>query len=458
MKILFVTPNPPSPIRVRPWSLAGSLQDQGHSLTLAHPLHGHDEALDSEILRERGFKTISRPLSKKGRLFDVVRAFLKGRPLQSGYSFSPDLMAAITTELERAESEDQPYDVVHVEHLRAAPYALYLQPSMPVVWDSVDCISQLFEQARKKAGMSRGRLIALLDLRRTRSYEAGLVHQFPFIAVTSETDRQGLLDLCSTVHNSRGDLDAKAAAKITIEAPNEAGVTRESPEVRRSSSLAAARAVSNVHVIPNGVDTIRFSAAKGPWPENRNPNRIVFSGKLSYHANLAAAKHLLEDIMPLVWDERPKTELVLAGAEAGPYLQSRASADSRISLTGWVDDLGVVLSSAQIAVAPMVYGVGIQNKVLEAMACATPVVVSKSGSQALAARSGEHLLCAGTKHEFANHVLSLLARPKEAETLGQSGRSWVHANHAWDTSARSFTKLYEQAIAAGQAPNSETKP
>ncbi len=77
--------------------------------------------------------------------------------------------------------DDVAFDVIHVEHLRGARYALALanRPTrpgarrVPVIWDSVDCISSLFRQAAQASQAFRVRLAARLELRRTERFEGG---------------------------------------------------------------------------------------------------------------------------------------------------------------------------------------------------------------------------------------------------------------------------------------------
>jgi glycosyltransferase involved in cell wall biosynthesis len=83
-----------------------------------------------------------------------------------------------------------------------------------------------------------------------------------------------------------------------------------------------------------------------------------------------------------------------------------------VQVTGVVDDLRPYLQSATLAVAPIRYGTGIQNKVLEAMACATPVVASHQAVSALQVAPGEDLIVADQPREFARAILELLNDPE----------------------------------------------
>ncbi len=114
-----------------------------------------------------------------------------------------------------------------------------------------------------------------------------------------------------------------------------------------------------IHVVPNGVDLDYFSPLATP----REGNVVVFSGRMSFHANVAAASILTREIMPLVWERRPDVRLVLAGSSP-PRSVRRLACDRRVNVTGYVADLRPYIGGATVAVSPTPYAVGMQNKVL----------------------------------------------------------------------------------------------
>jgi lipopolysaccharide/colanic/teichoic acid biosynthesis glycosyltransferase len=138
----------------------------------------------------------------------------------------------------------------------------------------------------------------------------------------------------------------------------------------------------------------------------------VFSGKMSYHANITAALQLLQGIMPRVWNVQPDARLLIVGKSPSRAILDLAHRHGgRVTVTGFVPDIRPYLCRATIAVAPISYGAGIQNKVLEAMACGTPVVASPRGASGLDARAGVELLVAEGARSQARDILRLLAQP-----------------------------------------------
>jgi len=91
-----------------------------------------------------------------------------------------------------------------------------------------------------------------------------------------------------------------------------------------------------------------------------------------------------------------------------------------------------------------VYGAGSQFKVLEAMACATPVVASRQAVSALEAVDGEHLLVAEDAATFAQHILDLFADQAMQRRLGTAGRRYVEQHHDWDRIAGRLEQIYTE--------------
>lgn len=425
MKILFIVPYTPNLIRVRAYQLLASLVQRQHQVTLATLWTTEEERADLLKLVQAGIRVVAHGAPVWRSLVNVVAALPTRTPLQAVYSWQPALAQSIHRLL-----QTEPFDVVHVEHLRGARYGLYVQSlqrtakaPIPVVWDSVDCISHLFQQAAQASRSRKGRLLTQLDLKRTQRYEGRLVHQFDAVMVTSPTDQRALMAL------------AQAAVASAASNPSQ-------PAPMSSSSYA------HLHVLPNGVDLAYFT----PNDKGRAPATVVFSGKMSYHANVTGALHLVNDIMPQVWAQRADVKVCITGKDPAPAVQALATQHTatgyadRVQITGTVADLRPYLQQATVAAAPIPYGAGIQNKVLEAMACAAPVVASPQASSALQTQAGRDLLVADNAAGFAANLLQLLDQPAERSALGQAGRAYVEQFHSWDAVAAQLETIYATVI------------
>jgi len=409
MRILFLAPYLPSLIRVRPFNLIRALAERGHQITLLALYPPGDDASGLPKLRDWCQSVQLVRLPRWRPLWNGLQALPTSVPFQAAYSRSPQMAQLI----QRTLSED-PYDIVHLEHLRGAELGHTLNSvpgrqgggSPPVVFDAVDSISLLFEHARQSAPRWQSRLLAWLDLGRTRRYEAQFTRRFARVLVTSPQDRDALVSLTQTAHPP---LPTEAADRLTV--------------------------------LPNGVDLGYFK----PLSEPREPDTVIFSGKMSYHANTAAALDLVQSVMPLVWEKRPQVQVWLVGKDPPPVVHELDTIP-QVTVTGTVPDMRPYVGRAAVAVTPLRYSVGIQNKVLEAMAMGTPVVTTPCTCHALAVEPGTHLLVGDSAQELAESILTLLADDPRRKTLGQAGRGYVESQHNWDNIAGRLEMIYREAM------------
>ncbi len=395
MRILFVSGYIPSLVRVRPYNLLKALAARGHEITLMALQPPSDDNESLPELRQVCKAVYVIPHSRTQTLLNGLMALPSGFPVQAAYSRSAAFDHAVKTLLAREK-----FDVAHVEHLRGAVLADSLE-MLPVVFDSVDSISLLFGKVLNDAPSLKSRMMAVLDLERTRRFEGGLTKRFRQVAVTSEADRGALIEL---------GCDAE-----------------------------------RIMVVPNGVDLDYFK----PQNTARNPLRLAFTGKMSYHANIAAAEDLAEKIMPQVWAKQPNAQLYIVGKDPSPAVVAMGE-QPNVTVTGSVPDMRPYLAEAAVAISTVRYGVGIQNKVLEAMAMETPVVCSPQACSALKTENGRDLLVGETPEAIAQHIVDLLTAPEKRAQIGAAGRRYVEAHHSWDSAAARFETLYDKAIGTAE--------
>jgi sugar transferase (PEP-CTERM/EpsH1 system associated) len=387
VKILYALPYVPSRIRVRPYQFIRQLIRR-HDVHVLAVGSGADTESAAELLALGARVEIVRirPLEA---LRSCTAAAVHGQPLQSAICHS----AALSERLSSLVEADYP-DIVHIEHLRAARLHASVPRHVPAVYDSVDSISLLLERTLKSSDSIRQRLIAALELRRTRCFERTAVRRFDRVVVTS---------------------------------PEDAAV------------LEALAGNADIAVVPNGVDLEQFQPAAA-----REPATIVFSGKMSYHANVTAVRYFAREIFPLVQARRPDAQFRIVGSNPPSSVRSLAS-NPAIQVTGYVPDVGAVVGTATVAVCPVTVKVGIQNKVLEAMALALPVVCSPQAVSGLAAVPGQDLLVADDATHFAGVVCQTLDNAEIRQRVGRSGRRYVETHHCWSAAAEHLEDVYAEA-------------
>jgi glycosyltransferase involved in cell wall biosynthesis len=402
MKIAYIVPYVPNQIRTRSYNLISNLTELGHEVDVFTLGSGDTDLHDAEMLKVKCCNVYYQHQPLWRSLMNSAFAVPSKTPLQSVYSWNPGLAAQLKKFLNRGETH-RAYDIVHVEHLRGSAYGIFIKsqfPSMPVVWDSVDCISYLFKQAADQSRSVFGKLMTRFELGRTRDAEGKLLSRFDHVLVTSGTDKTALLDTLS---------DGAKSAPITV--------------------------------LPNGVDQDYFRL--NPDIE-RDPDTLVFSGKMSYHANISMVLYLFNEIMPRLWEKRPTVRLVVVGKD--PPAEIRKLSDkSRIHVTGTVDDIRPFLWKATAAVVPLIYGAGIQNKILEAMATGTPVITNCKALASLSVTHGKELLIADTADEFAACALKLIENRVLQGVIGEAGLRYVERHHSWREDAQQLTDVYSRS-------------
>lgn len=181
----------------------------------------------------------------------------------------------------------------------------------------------------------------------------------------------------------------------------------------------------------NGVDTDYFSpqapqAKVSPYQEGERA--IVFTGAMDYWPNVDAVQWFAADVMPLLRAQLPDLRFYIVGARPAPAVQELAK-QANIVVTGTVPDVRPYIAHARAAVAPLRIARGIQNKVLEAMAMATPVVVSPQALEGIEAEPGRELVLAHDAAGFAQAVVTLLAR--SGNDMGLAARARVERKYSW---------------------------
>jgi sugar transferase (PEP-CTERM/EpsH1 system associated) len=406
MHILYVTPYVPSLIRTRPYNLIRALMQLGHRITLLSAAGSSaEEQAEAEELANLGVRTEVFPVARTRSLLNCLQAFPTAEPLQAAYSYHPKMERRLVQLL-----REEAFSVLHIEHLRASRLAREVvrtteNDGVPLVYDSVDSISLLFEQAARSGAQWRSRLMTTIDLDRTRQYEAWLLTQFNQVVVTSRRDKEALEGL---------------------------GQRYLPPGTR----------LAPITVVTNGVDLDYFQPSKDTV--QRDEKTVIFTGKMSYHANVTAVLYFARQVLPRIWAKDPNVQFQIVGKEP-PEAVKRLAADDRIQVTGTVVDLRPYLSQATVAVCPATYAVGIQNKVLEAMAMGTPVVSTPEGSAALAAEDGLEILAVEGERKMADAVLQVLHSPGLAQSLSEAGKRYVQSHHSWKAAAQQLVALYECA-------------
>lgn len=196
----------------------------------------------------------------------------------------------------------------------------------------------------------------------------------------------------------------------------------------------------HIAVVPNAVDTQHYAGNFG----SPRPGTLVFSGALTYHANLDAAHYLVRDILPIVLEQYPSVRLLITGSSEG-VPAGLLPLHPAVQLTGHVPDIRPVVAQSWVAAVPLRLGGGTRLKILEAMALGTPVVATRKGAEGLEVTDGENILLADTPRELAQALCRVMGSPGLRAHLAEGGRRLVTARYTWEMAGQKLRNLVEAA-------------
>lgn len=200
-------------------------------------------------------------------------------------------------------------------------------------------------------------------------------------------------------------------------------VSEAEADLFRTRSCAA-----NVRAVENGIDTDFFDPAAAFERIDTPGKLIVFTGQMDYRPNVEAVTWFAEAVLPHIRATHPDADFVIVGRNPTDAVAALAKQDG-VRVTGEVADVRPWLEAAACVVAPLKIARGIQNKVLEAMAMARPVVASGPAAEGI-----DHdgtILSGDTVADVADAVNGLLSDAQGAAAMGRNARERVKARYGW---------------------------
>jgi len=312
-------------------------------------------------------------------------AILGQTPLQVAY-FKSAAMQAKVDELVATEQ----FDAVHIQHIRMAQF-WRKHTSTPRILDLPDAFS-LYWQRRVENSSGLKAQFNTIEYKRLLKYER-VINEFPLSLVCSKEDQQ---------------------------------------------YLQQKQGIANVQLLPNGVDTKLFS---NPDINYEHETTLLFTGNMDYAPNVDGVCYFAAEIFPIIKQALPHIKFVIAGQR--PVEKVLALQNEDINVTGFIPNLADIYKDAAIVVSPLRFGAGTQNKVLEAMSMAVPVVSMNVGFEGLNIASGEGVFLETTSLTFAERCIQLLQNKEARKSAGQKGLQVIQASYTWESIA---TKLEQYFI------------
>lgn len=388
MKILFAANRLPYPPfrgdKLKIYNLAKQLK-QEHELHLVTFLQDREDYKYIPELEKIFHKIHLVPHFKIDSFLQTSKALFSSKPLQVGFFRSKKMKDTIDDLLQK-----ETFDAVHVQHLRLAQYWKN-KKHIPRILDLPDAYS-LYWKRRVKSASGLAKWFNNLEYRRVFRYER-ILEEFDMSLVCSKEDLY---------------------------------------------YLKKDQGIGNVHLLPNGVDCDQFSFPGNDYSEDRN---ILFTGNMDYSPNVDAVAYFVEEIFPLIQKEIPDVQFTIAGQR--PVDKVLKLQNENVHVTGFIPRLNEVYKTAAIVVAPLRFGAGTQNKVLEAMSTGIPVVSRNIGFKGLDVENGEGVFLAMKTRDFAQCCIDLLKDKELRKKTGKAGEAVVRQRFDWQAVAHQLEQYFQ---------------
>jgi sugar transferase (PEP-CTERM/EpsH1 system associated) len=356
-----------------------------------------DDPADAEhlsVLRGCCAEVHAAPVTRRGRIARTLFGTRPGEPLSLAWFHEPGLARWV-----RAGLGARHYEAVLVYSSAMATYVPPGPGGPPRILDMVDVDSEKWRAYAASAGGPK-RLVWAREARTLLAFERRAAAQFDRTLLVSAQEAQTFATLA--------------------------------PEV-----------ASRIDWVENGVDVERFDP-ECDWPDPfaASSPAIAFTGTMDYLPNVEAVSFFATKVMPRLASLSPAPHFHIVGANPSPAVRALAELP-RVHVTSSVPDMRPYLAHAAVAVAPLRIARGIQNKVLEAMAMARPVVASPEAHEGVRAVAGQDLLVADGAEAMAAAVARVLAGSTPG--LGAAARAAVLARHDWKATLTRLDDILEAA-------------
>jgi sugar transferase (PEP-CTERM/EpsH1 system associated) len=266
------------------------------------------------------------------------------------------------------------------------------------------------------------------------------------IADIVDVDSEKWRELSQHMHQPKRWLFNRESARLRqveqqIAAAFDATIVATSAEMTllRESIPAAHDRV--VHVT-NGVDCEYFSPERAyENPYGAGVTALAFIGAMDYWPNIDAVTHFARDILPRIRLRISDARFFIVGSNPSREVLALAEGPD-VVVTGRVPDVRPFVAHARIIVAPLRIARGVQNKVLEGMAMARPVVCSPSALAGISATPNDEVFCADGSDDFA-HAVCIAATTDEGTAVGRRARRRILADYGWPASLRRLDAIVD---------------
>lgn len=394
MNILIVTPRIPYPPfrgdKLKIYNIAKHLS-VNHSVKILAFLRSKSQLKDLESFAKYGIRIETIKLSIWSSLLKAGLAIFSQIPFQVAWFSSVRMKAKVNSELKTNR-----YDVVYYHLIRSAQYLPLSTHSKTLnVIDYTDAVSLYLKRFAEIEKNPIKKMFILMEQKRVAKYEK-IAERFHTLFICSEIDKKFLMD--------RG---------INV----------------------------NIRILNNGIDVNYFSPVKHDF----DAKRIIFTGNMPYHANYDAVIYFVGEIFPLILNKIPDARFYIVGQN--PPVNVKKLASKNVIVTGFVKDIKTEYLKSAVNVAPMRFGAGTLNKVIESIALGVPVVATTIAIGGLPQDLFKYIFTADNKQNFASIVVKIMKDNSVRNGLMTEGKNKIKDVLSWGKIVDDFAMYLEKESA-----------
>lgn len=254
------------------------------------------------------------------------------------------------------------YDLVYIDHLQLAVYeSLFQKYNLTFYLDQHNCESQIIKRQVDKEQNFAKKVFLSYEYFKLKKFEETMLKKAEKVVVLSQEDKEVM------TKNVNVNMDKFVVIPIPVES--------------------------------NYKKDIKCNI--------KEEIKLIFLGTLSWYPNSQGLEWFLDKVIPLLEEKGVKYSFYIVGKDPGKEIISKCANNSKIVVTGYVDDINEYIEKCDVMVVPIFIGSGMRVKILEALAKAIPVISTEVGAEGIEVKNEESILISNNEQEFCENILKL---------------------------------------------------
>jgi glycosyltransferase involved in cell wall biosynthesis len=392
MKILMLTPYLPYPLlsggQIRTYNLLKKMADK-HQITLFALIKNEKEKqyvnqIEPYCQQVRVFKRSQRPFT----LSNILKTGFSSYPFLVVRNHVPQVKQAVKQELRQGD-----YDLIHAE-------TFYMMPHLPPVNIPTILVEQTIEYLGYESYAQKAwpllRPLLKIDINKIKRWEKYYWQQAEQLIVMSQEDQHFIQNLISDKQK--------------------------------------------VKVVSNGVDSAWFDQVERQLPPRPT---MLYVGTFKWLPNIEAVQFLVKKVWPLLTKLIPEAQLKIVGNAPTAEIKQFGRSHDNITVAGRIPDIRTAFKSSHLLLAPVFSGKGTRYKILEAMACGTPIVATDTAVEGLNVTDQKQVLIANQAQDMAQAAVHLIENQELWQQLSEQGHRFVQKKYDWSLIAQQLDYIYQ---------------